>query len=708
MRRVLAVLALWLALAGSAAAQDEVALFADALRVEQATGRIVAEGNVEAFYRGSRLTAAAIRYDRRTETLRAEGPIRLEGPDGVMILADLAELSTDFRAGLIRGARLIFDERLQIAAVEGAREDGTTNVLYRTVASSCTVCAEAPVPIWQIRARRVVHDQTARRIHFDGARFEAFGVPVLWLPYLSIPEPGVARAPGFLVPSAATSDFFGIGARLPYFVPLGRHADVTLTPFVTTGGAAILEAGYRQRIPGGGYDVFGAVAPTDGAGGAWRGFVAAQGVLALPLGVRADAQLNLASDRSFLGQFGYSDDDRLLSVARLSRQTARSRGELRIEGYQTLREDEAQSAIPLVLPQATWRRYWPGRAGTIGARGGLLGLARDNGRDVVRLDAGADWRAERVLPGGVLAAALADVSAVGWNVADDPAFTGADRWLGRVSPALGAELRWPLVRRAGRTRHVVTPFASLIGSTNLGDTEVPNEDSTLPELDENNLLTLSRFPGLDATEIGTRLNTGVGYARIAPSGWAANATIGRVFRLRDRGQFASGTGLAGTVSDYVLAASVAAPGGSFAVGRALFDEQLEFKRGELALDYAARWMDLSGSYTFLAGDPDDPQLGQVATREEIALATRYRVRRNWDVSADWRYDLAAGRAISAGGGVTYGNECIVARLGVARRFTSVNNVEPDTRISLEIELAGIGTRREGDWPERRCRARGGP
>ncbi len=41
---------------------------------------------------------------------------------------------------------------------------------------------------------------TAQRLYFENARLEAFGVPIAYLPRLSIPEPGVARANGLLPP----------------------------------------------------------------------------------------------------------------------------------------------------------------------------------------------------------------------------------------------------------------------------------------------------------------------------------------------------------------------------------------------------------------------------------------------------------------------------------------------------------------------------
>ena len=113
-----------------------------------------------------------------------------------MLIADSAALTPDLEDGLISSARLLIAGQLQLAAVEVRRTDGRYATLYRTIASSCTICAENPTPTWAIRASRVTEDAVARRIYFENARLELFGVPVGFLPRLSIPEPGVDRASG--------------------------------------------------------------------------------------------------------------------------------------------------------------------------------------------------------------------------------------------------------------------------------------------------------------------------------------------------------------------------------------------------------------------------------------------------------------------------------------------------------------------------------
>ena len=160
-----------------ALAQDKATLVADSLRIESESV-LVAEGNVELFYRGNRLEASRLRYDQSTERLTIEGPIVLDDGAGEVILADQAALDANLRNGVLTSARLVLGQQLQLAATELRRVGDRYTALGRTIASSCQICDDSDVPLWEIRSRRVVHDAEERRIHFDNASFRAKRKPV--------------------------------------------------------------------------------------------------------------------------------------------------------------------------------------------------------------------------------------------------------------------------------------------------------------------------------------------------------------------------------------------------------------------------------------------------------------------------------------------------------------------------------------------------
>ena len=68
------------------------------------------------------------------------------------------------------------------------------------------------------------------------------------------------------------------------------------------------------------------------------------------------------------------------------------------------------------------------------------------------------------------------------------------------------------------------PIAQVIYSDTIGESDVPNNDSTLVEFDTTNLFSIDRFPGEDRVETGLRANVGLTYTRYDPAGWSLGAT----------------------------------------------------------------------------------------------------------------------------------------------------------------------------------------
>ncbi|MGL5009153.1 MAG: LPS-assembly protein LptD, partial [Paracoccaceae bacterium] len=159
--RLLAVLLSVFLLTLPAAAQDRAALIADSVSIA-GDNQLIAEGGVEVLYRGVRLRAARIVYDRSTDRLVITGPIVLEDGGETIVFADQADLRADLTEGILTSARVVLNQQLQLASSEVQRIGGRYTQLGQTVASSCKICAGDPTPLWEIRASRVVHDQLER------------------------------------------------------------------------------------------------------------------------------------------------------------------------------------------------------------------------------------------------------------------------------------------------------------------------------------------------------------------------------------------------------------------------------------------------------------------------------------------------------------------------------------------------------------------
>lgn len=682
-------------------AQMTATLVAD--RVElTADNRLIASGNVTAFYDGTTLSAARITYDQVADRLTIDGPILLQGADGTILTADAASLDPRLENGLLRGARLVLDQQLQLAAGSITRIDGRYSALRGVAATSCQICGDR-APLWEIRASAVIHDEDARQLYFENATFRVAGVPILWLPRMRLPDPTLTRATGFLIPTIRSTDQLGVGFKAPYFVTLGDHRDLTIGPYLSARTSTI-EARYRQAFLAGDLTVDAAISEDEIRPGATRSYVFASGTLDLGRDYDLRFGVEAVSDPAYLLDYGYSDKDRLASFVSLERVRGTQLLQAEVTSFTTLREDERVSTLPPVVAALSWeRRYLTDFGGLFTLAAGIEGFARTgadigpDGRDMARLGVAAGWRRDWIGPAGVLASVEGRLALDAYAIADDPT---QPRDVLRAVPAAAVTLRWPLVRRGLRgTVHLIEPVLGLGWGDVFGGT-APNEDSRLIEFDAANLHALTRFPGEDGVEAGTRASIGLGWTRIGPEGGATALSIGQVIRSDPDTGFSDASGLAGTYSDWLVTGRLDLPLGFALDGRTLFDTEKGFGKSEARVNWRAARIDLAAAYVWL---PEDVIEDRPTPISEWTIDAAYRFGDRWTIRADGRYDVAADQPARAGMGIGWRNECVAVDLSVSRRYTFSTTVEPATDFGLSVNLNGFSAGRAADSAASACR-----
>lgn len=694
------------------AAQSRATMVADTVAIN-GDDTLSARGNVEVFYKGRHLTASGLTYNRSTDRLMVEGPIVLTDTAGQsVILADQAAMDADLTQGVMTGARLVLDKQLQIAAAEMQRVGGRYTQLSRTVASSCKVCSGSSTPLWEIRARKIVHDELEQQIYFTDAQFRVGGVPLLWLPRLRMPDPALKRANGILRPTFRTTTGLGSGLKLPYFVTLGRSADVTITPYLTTKNGRTLELRYRQAFTNGSFEITGASSRDDILPGESRGYLTANGTFALPEGFKLHFHGETVSDDGYLLDYGYPEQDRLQSYVQIDRTRRNEYISGRLISVQSIREGESNSTIPSLIADFVFHRRFSG--GPFGGEAGLrfstrsqtrtsdevLDLDGDgiaDGRDTTRVSLRGDWRRNWVTEPGIVATLMAEGTADFYDINQDAVYGGQET---RLQGAVGAELRWPWVKADGNgVSHLIEPVMQVVWAP--GDnSNIPNEDSTLVEFDESNLFSMNRYPGSDAIERGGWVSLGLSYTRYDPTGWSLAMAGGRVLRYRDRDldQFSAASGLDGSRSDWLAAWQLTMSDGLVLTNRFLVDDDMSLTKAEWRLDIDRDSFSLASGYVYLPADAEEDRADDLS---ELHLNARYDLNPNWTAAAMTRYDLDANRATRAGLGFEWRNECIEVDLSLSRRFTSSTSVRPDTDLSLSVQLVGFGSGAKGG-PARSC------
>ncbi|MCA8883920.1 MAG: LPS-assembly protein LptD [Rhodobacteraceae bacterium] len=684
-----------------APASDITTLAADLVRVE-GEDILIATGNVEVMTNGARLRASELRYDRAHDLLQITGPITLQDADGTVLLADQAELERDLQNGMIRGARLILNDQLQITGAEMARRQGRYSDLRQVAASSCEICRPGQSPLWEIRAKRVIHDQQEKQIYFYGARFRIKGVPVFYLPTLRVPDGTEDRVSGFLTPSTRTTTELGNGVKIPYYFVLGEHADLKLTPYLADDYTTTLEARYRQAFVNGLITVNGAVSKDSIMPGETRGYLFLDGRFDIPHDFILTFDVETTSDDPYLRDYDYSQKDRLDSAIGVRRIRPDERIDAELVRFQSLRADVDDDDDPRWVGDVRWNtRFQPGGLGgwfdanLVAHMHKRESSENITGRDMAQIRGTLNWARIWTVPGGLRFSAQTRLNADMKRIDDDdryPSFQTA------LIPEGALTLALPL-SRAGQngTFYTLEPVAQLAWSAP-GKLDSPNDDSTAVALDTGNLLRLNRFPGLDLYEEGTRANLALRWSRVSASGLSIAFTGGRIFWQEDLDQFAEGSGLDGMQSDWLAQVDIDLGGLLSLRNATLMDDTFAPTLSETRLAMSTGSLGLSSSYIWQRADTSSSFDDDV---NEIALFADYQLNDTWSAELDLRRDFTAQRTNYAKLGIAYQNECVRVDLSARRSFRATSDVDPSYAYGISVSLPGFGTQ-ETAQRRRRC------
>ncbi|HXX03277.1 MAG TPA: LPS-assembly protein LptD [Xanthobacteraceae bacterium] len=232
-------------------------LQATEIRYDYTNNTVSAVGNVQIYYHGSTVEADEVIYDQKTKRLQARGNVRITEPDGKITYGQFVDLTDDYRDGFVDSLRLETADDTRFAATRADRDKGNYTVMQNGVYTACEPCKDDPKkpPLWQIQAARIIHDNSEKMVYFEDARVEFFGLPLVYLPFMSAPDPTVARKSGFLFPGLSFSSVYGAGIEIPYFWAIAPNYDLTASMIATSKEGPLFEATWRERLIDGSYSI---------------------------------------------------------------------------------------------------------------------------------------------------------------------------------------------------------------------------------------------------------------------------------------------------------------------------------------------------------------------------------------------------------------------------------------------------------------------
>ena len=565
--------------------------------------RVSAVGSVQIYFRGSTVEADKVIYDQKTKRLHAEGNVRLTDSDGKITYANLLDLSDDYRDGFVDSLRLDTADQTRMAATRADRTGGDITIFQNGVYTACAACKDNPKkpPLWQVKAARIIHNQTEKMLYFEDARLEFFGHPIAFLPYFSTPDPTVKRKSGFLIPNYSSSSRYGVGLEVPYYFALAPDYDATVTPRYTTKQGLLMQGEFRQRLINGAYEIrgYGIYQQDKGQFNAepgyrdWRGGIDTKGQFALNDKWVWGWDAVAVSDKSFFYDYNLGPYKNALNAFLLTPDTGlsqiyltgvgnRSYFDARVMHFLGYSAADDQSQIPIVHPVIDYSNVLNRNVlgGEFSYKANFTSLSRQTASfdainpmallagsclptanptaktptncllrgipgDYTRLTAEVSWRRSFTDSIGQVFTPFASLRGdlISANIDNQP---GVSNYLpvgstqtARLMPTIGVEYRYPFINVQPWGTTTIEPIGQLIIRPNEPNAgRLPNEDAQSFTFDDSNLFSVDKFSGYDRVEGGGRANIGVQATTQFDRGGFVNVLFGQSYQLFGLNSFA--------------------------------------------------------------------------------------------------------------------------------------------------------------------------
>jgi LPS-assembly protein len=237
--------------------KDKLVIDADQLIYDKDKNTITAEGSVQLFYQGRLLQADRVIYDRASKRVYADGHAKMTDEHGNVVYGTRFALSDDFRDGFIDSVQVLTSDKTRFSTPRAERSNGDVTVLEKGAYTACEPCKDHPErpPFWQVKATKIIENQTTHTIYYENAQLQFWGFPVFYMPYFSSADATVNKKTGFLSPSLVSGGYLGTGISVPYFIDLAPNYDLTLTPTLLSKQGLLGEVDWRQRLDNGSYSI---------------------------------------------------------------------------------------------------------------------------------------------------------------------------------------------------------------------------------------------------------------------------------------------------------------------------------------------------------------------------------------------------------------------------------------------------------------------
>lgn len=694
-------------------------LEADTMVFDQNSDSVVAQGNVGIRYAGFRATADRAVYSQRTGRVELIGNVAFVDPDGLEYVADRVELEDGFKQRFLESLTVAYPDGTWVTAAENTFAEGVERVYEQGTYAPCGSCIDANGNTigWKVRAARITTDEIDRVVHYGQPSLELLGVPVLWLPWLTLPADG-----NFEMPVLSFDNNYGIGLSFPFFRYSVSGGSLLLTPTLFSKQGLMLGADWRQIVGDLDYSVRGsAIYQLDPgvykglADREWRGYLQTTGTFT-------------PTDEWTLGwSYTKFTDPGYLPDYRIATGTVRNQVYAQYLTEDTFADARLQQFVPVGDPPSNWltqqshlvamdrqalthpnariehvQDLGPDH-GRVELSGRLLGLTRKldhqgggfihgyEGQSAhLMLQAG--WTNQFIAPGGLAVSPYLGVraDAASYDGASPLASAPAAQSLFSATPIAALDIRYPIMARVEGATTVIEPIAHFVYRDGPVVPGITNDDSQNVRLTTGNLFSFNRFSGADRQETGLRANVGLALnTNFDNGGWLA-ASIGQSHHLAGTNGYTISDGSTAGVgtsldrdASYVVASLEAGIGPLSGGGQVQVDPvtgsiPAANARATVSHDGYA----LTGTYAWA---DVNPALGITRELHDVGGAVTIPLADYWKIKFGTSYDLVANQLLKTTGSLEYDDRYLAFGIGT-QLGGPVQNWGNDFRVELTLRL----------------------
>ncbi len=660
-----------------------------ARELESAQGGVsVFSGNVELRRNGQLLSADRVRYDQATDQTDASGHVSLQSATGTTFQTEETHLNLVSHVGYTGPGTY----RLEGGRARGdaQRIDFEGPDLTRLQQARFTTCAPGQDD-WFLKITELKLD-TQKQIgtaYNSSVNFK--GVPVFFLPYLSFPLSD-QRKSGFLLPRLGTATNRGLELATPYYFNLAPNYDDTLTPHLMTRrglqiqnefryltrdsqGTLQLEALQNDRLANGDNRAAGTYQHTQTFSPLWSGNV----------------DVHAVSDKQYLNDFG--DDIGITSQTHLPQNAevdyrgAAWNFSARAADYQTIDPTILPADRPYTrLPQLNLSFSPPTDPNHVNYQldSEAVNFTRDVGVTGERLSLYPALSLPLSNAYGFVTPKIG-VRHIAYHLSNAPDQTPS---LTRGLFSLDSGLYFERDSRWSGAPYVETlePRLYYLYIPRKAQDELPNFDTSVPDMNFSNLFRDNRFVGGDRIGDSNQVTAAVTTRFLDASDGAerARASLGRIYYFQDR-----------TVN---LPAGPDVVAASDIVGEAAMRLASDwYARANAAWDRTDNQLQQYG--LFLQYNPAKNRIVNIGkqfsrgTVEQTDVSTEWPIAGRWSFRARSIYSWLDHRNVDSYAGMEY-NACCWALRILGRRYLFVdtlhnNAATQNNSILFELELTGL-------------------